>query len=120
MRGNWPVFANYARSVFLFEIPAHVSVQRNVKRPNLLPQAVEFSAESVGRHVVIRTPHRAHISKPCFTSALICELHHSRVTLAHRRSDCMPSLPRPLQFLGVATGGHNVFDVIQRKAFPVS
>src|SRR6202046_768010 len=116
---NWPVLANHASTILFFKLPTDVRMQRNVQWPNLLPEAVQLRTECVRRHIVIRTPHRAYICEPGLTRTLISEHNHSRVAFAHRRRNGVPAFPRALQLFGIAAGGHDVFEIIQRKAFPL-
>ncbi len=119
MRGNRAVRAEHARPIFFHQLRAHVGVQRNVQRAHLFPQPVHLRAENAGRHIVIRAPHRAHVGEAHFARAFVRQLHHARVALAHRRRDGVPADPCALQLDRIAAGGHNIFQVVQREAFPL-
>ena len=115
MRRNRPVLADRTCTILFFKLPSNVRMQRNVQRPDLLPEAIKFRAECVRRHVVIRAPHRAYISEPCLACTFVGQHNHSRVTLAHRRRDGVPAFPRTLKLFRIAARGHNAFEIVQRQ-----
>ena len=61
-------------AVLLAQLHPDVGVQLEIERPHLIPQPIELLRERVGRHVVLRAPHRAGIgearapSRPCSTA----------------------------------------------------
>ena len=80
-------------AVLLAQLHAHVGVQLEVERPHLIPQPIELLGELVGRHVVLRAPHRAGVGEAELARALVRQLDEPRVVLPHRRRDRVPALP---------------------------
>ena len=104
-------------TVFLAKLVARVGVQREVERLDLLPQAVDFLGEVVGRHVVLRTPHRAGVGEAELFRALVREIdvaHEVRLDGRGRfRGHGMPSLPGFEQLGGIATLGDGLRQLLQ-------
>ena len=48
-------------AVFLVELGADIGVERHVERLHFLPQPLGLGRELLGRHVVVRAPHRAGV-----------------------------------------------------------
>ena len=103
-------------AVLLAQLHPHVGVQFQVERPHLLPEAIELLGELVGRHVVLRTPHRAGVAEAELARALVRQLDESRVILPHRRGDRVPAFPDLEQPLGVAHLRHHLGDVVDVQA----
>ena len=101
---------------FSCSLNPHVGVQFQVERPHLLPEAIELLGELVGRHVVLRTPHRAGVAEAELARALVRQLHESCVILPHRRGDRVPAFPDLEQPLGVAYLRHHLGDVVDVQA----
>jgi hypothetical protein len=95
-------------SVIFGELPAHIRVQRNIQGLQLCPQAIEFFLKRVRRHVVIRTPKRAHVDVAQIARSLIAQFDHASVALAHRSANRVPAQPRALQFCSIAAGRHQL------------
>ena len=85
-------------AVFFVQASAHVGVEREVERPDLVPQAVEFLGEIVGRHVVFGAPHGAGVLEAELARAFVGELDVAREILAHGRRDGVPAGPGVQQF----------------------
>ena len=104
-------------AVLLVQLQPHVGVQLEVQRPHLIPQPIELLGELVGRHVVLRPPHRAGVGEPQLLRALVRQLDEALVVLAHRRPDRVPALPRRAQRLFIAGNredARHVVDVLAR------
>ena len=93
VRGNRAVLRDQV-AVALVQPRPHVGMQRQVERLQLAPQAIELLRKRVGRHVVLRSPHRAGVREPQLARALVRELDEPGVALLHRRADRVPSFPR--------------------------
>ena len=107
-------------AVLLVQLHAHVGVQLEIQRPHLVPQPIELLRELVGRHVVLRAPHRAGVGEAELLRALVRQLDEALVVLAHRRRDRVPAFPRGPQRLLVAGGREDVrhiVDVLARIGF---
>ena len=102
--------------MLLVQLHPHVGVQFQVQRPHLLPEAIELLGELVGRHVVLRTPHRAGVAEAELARAFVRQLHEPRVVLPHRRRDGVPAFPDLEQPLGVAHLRHHLGDVVDVQA----
>ena len=100
--GNRPVRRHHRVAVALGEAAAHVGVQRHVERPDLLPETLDFGGELVGRHVVVRPPHRARVSEPELARALVGQIDEADVTGPHRRRNASPPGPQIRQLLRIA------------------
>ena len=106
-------FSGTSVAVLLAQLHAHVGVQREIERPDLLPEPIHFLRELVGRHVVLRPPHRAGIGKSQLLGALVRQLHEPLIVVAHRRRDGVPALPDFAQPLGVAVFRHDLGDLLR-------
>ena len=75
------------------QLRAHVGVQRQIQRLQLSPQAVELLRERVGRHVVLRAPHRAGVGEAQLRRAFVRQLDEPDVALASSAAPivCHPS-----------------------------
>ena len=72
---------------------AHVGVQREVERLDLLPEAVEFLGEIVGRHVVFGAPHGAVVLEAELPRAFVGQLDVADEVLADGLRDGVPAGP---------------------------
>ena len=80
-------------AVGVVQFHPNVGVQLQVEWSHLIPQPIKLLREIVGRHVVLRAPHRARVREAELLRAFVRQLHESDVVLAHRRRDCVPALP---------------------------
>ena len=115
VRRNRPV-RRHDVAVLLAQLHPHVGVQLQVERPHLIPQPIELLRELVGRHVVLRAPHRAGVGEAELLRALVRQLDEARVVLAHRRRDRVPAFPRRAQLVLVARRRHDLRDVVDVQA----
>ena len=115
MRGDRTVGRDHI-AVALAQPGADVGVQREVQRPQLLPQPIELLRERVGRHVVLRAPHRAGVGESQLAGALVGQLDEPRVALLHRRRDRVPALPHLAQARRVAVLGEDLGDLLDVQA----
>ena len=100
--GDGAVRRHDSVAVFLAQAVAHVGVQRDVERPDLVPEAVEFLGELVGRHVVLGAPHGAGVLEAELARALVGELDEAHELLAHGLAMACQPVQASAQFLGVA------------------
>ena len=84
-------------------------MQRQVERANLAPKPVQFGAELLGSHVVIRTPEPTEIAKSHLSRSLVGKFRETRVVLAHGCGNCAPAHPEIKQDLRILRGGHGFF-----------
>ena len=91
-------------------------MQLQIQRPDLIPQPIQLLRELVGRHVVLRAPHRARVGEAQLLRALVRQLDEARVVLPHRRRDRVPAFPDLAQPLLVARGRHDLGDVVDVQA----
>ena len=103
-------------AVLLAQLPPDVRVERDVERPHLLPEAIELGGEGVGRHVVLRPPHRARVLEPELTRALVGQLDEAHVVLLHRAADGVPAGPDVEKLSRIARGRHDLRDVFEIEA----
>ena len=115
VRGDRPVRRDRV-AVLLAQLRAHVGVQRDVERLHLLPQPVELGRELLGRHVVLRAPHRARVGEAELSRALVGELDEAGVARLDRRRDRVPAGPDVQQLLRVPRRGHDLRDVLEVEA----
>ncbi len=93
MRRQRSLLRNHV-AVLLPQLHPHVGVQLQIERPHLLPQPIELLGERIGRHVVLRAPHRAGVGEAQLLGALVRQLGEALVVLLDRRRNRVPALPR--------------------------
>ncbi len=96
-----------------------MALERLVKRLHLAHQAFGFCRERIGIHVVVGAPQCPEIGKPEHARALIGDLHHPHVVVAHGRAHGAPALPNLEKLIGVAAVGHDVDHVRLLEALAV-
>ena len=94
-------------AVFFVQAGAHIRVQGEVEGADLIPEAVEFLGEIVGRHIVFRAPHGAVVLETEFFGALVGQFDVAGEVLAHGPRDGVPAGPGIEQLPGVAAIGHD-------------
>ena len=109
MRGNRSVGRNGV-TVLRVQLRADVGVQREIQRPQLLPQAIELLREVLGRHVVSRLPHDTGVGEAKFLRALVGDLDEPHVVLLEWRGDRVPAFPHFAQAGRVAILGEDLGD----------
>ena len=83
-----------------------------VKRLHFEPQLIGQRSKFIGRHVITRAPHCTDILEAEFFRALIGDLDHAGIILAHRLADIVvPAGPHFFQLVRVTVGAHFGFDV---------
>src|SRR6266404_2545313 len=117
MGGNRTVGWDDVLAIFFDELRPDVGVQRRVKGLQLLPQAIDFGFEFVGGHIVLQLPDLSDVFEAKFASALVGQLHHAGVAIAHRSADSLPSGPGFFQLFGITAGSHQLADRSNVKAF---
>src|SRR5438477_25961 len=70
-------------AVLLAQLQPRVRVELHVQRPHLIPEPIELAGERVGRHVVLRAPHRPRVGEPELFRSLVRELDEPLVVLSH-------------------------------------
>ena len=100
-------------AVLFAQARADVGVQREVERPDLFPEAVEFLGEIVGRHVVLGAPHGAVVLEAELARALVGEFDVADEILADGSGDGVPAGPGILQLLGVAALGQDLAELFE-------
>ena len=94
---------------------ANVGVQRKIERLHLVPEAVEFLGEIVGRHIVFRAPHGAVVLEAEFLRAFVGERDVAGEIPAHGLRDFVPAGPCGQQFLWIPALRHQlgeIFDIL--------
>src|SRR6185369_2998260 len=118
MGWNWFIFRNHILAVLLGKLSSRVSVERIIKRFDLLPQALHFSSKSIGRHVVLLTPHCSGVFESQLLRALVAELDEAHIVFANWHSDLVPADPRFFEFFRITTISHDVLQVRKTQTLP--
>ena len=103
-------------AVLLAQLQPRVRVELHVQRPHLIPEPIELAGERVGRHVVLRAPHRPRVGEPELFRSLVRELDEPLVVLPHRRRDGVPPFPCRPQLAFVSRRRHDPRHVVDRSA----
>ena len=82
-------------AVLLAQLHPDVGVQLEVERPHLIPEPIELLGELVGRHVVLRPPHRAGVGEAELARALCSTARRSARSPCASAAKWCASLPRP-------------------------
>ena len=116
MYGEHAVGRDAGGAVARHQPAAHVRVELQVERADLLPQPVHDGDEGVGRHVVPGAPHGPRVGEPHVPRAGVRERDEARVAVAHGNADRLPAGPRVEQRVGIARSGEHVLEVVQVPA----
>ena len=113
VRGNQPIRTVGNLSIFLNELLAHVSVQRDIQGLDLAPEPLQFGAELIRRHVIVGAPHSSGVLEPKIRRTSIRQLDKTRIAFTHGSGNLVPACPGVQQFVGIGAVGQDEFKIVQ-------
>ncbi len=106
-------FSRHDVAVLLAQLHAHVGVELEIQRADLIPQPVHLLGEIASAGMsYFDAPHRPGIREAELLRALVRELGEARVVLLHRRRNRVPAFPLAAQLGCVPRRGEHARDLV--------